>query len=99
MPVLQRAERKHATQSGARPKDPTAKSATREGAESLGQWLMAVQSMRGESDAMSVDAAVALIRATPPDRRSEFAQQIWARRRKHFPKSGRSRSSSDKEPS
>src|SRR5258705_13725679 len=31
MPILQRADRKHATQSGARPKDPAAKSATREG--------------------------------------------------------------------
>jgi len=52
-----------------------------QGAESLGQWLTAVLSMKGESDAMSVPAAVEMIRATLPDRRSEFAQEIWERRR------------------
>jgi hypothetical protein len=68
------------------------------GAESLGQWLMAVTAMRGESDAMSVAAAVALIRATPPEKRSEFAQQIWVRRRKHFPECGRSQCATDQVP-
>lgn len=52
-----------------------------EGAKSLGQWLTAVMSMKGESDAMSVPAAVELIRATPPATRSEFAREIWERRR------------------
>lgn len=52
-----------------------------EGAKSLGQWLTAVMSMKGESDAMSVSAAVEMIRATPPRKRSEFAREIWARRR------------------
>lgn len=38
-------------------------------------------SMKGESDAMSVPAALEMIRATPPPRRSEFAKQIWDTRR------------------
>ena len=53
-----------------------------EGATSLGQWLTAVMSMKGDSDAMTVPAAVEMIRATPPARRSEFAREIWERRRK-----------------
>jgi hypothetical protein len=52
-----------------------------QGANTLGQWLNAVMSMKGESDAMTVPVAVAMIRATPPARRSEFASEIWARRR------------------
>lgn len=51
------------------------------GARSLGQWIQAVMAMRGESSTMSVPAAVALVQATPPARRSEFAAEIWARRR------------------
>ena len=54
-----------------------------QGAESLGQWLTAVTSMKGESDAMTVPAAVEMIRATPPERRSEFAREIWEKRRQH----------------
>src|SRR5438552_282259 len=53
-----------------------------EGARSLGQWLTAVMSMKAESNAMSIPAAVEMIRATPPARRSEFAREIWERRRK-----------------
>ncbi len=53
-----------------------------QGAKSLGQWLTAVLSMKGESDAMDSAAAVEMIHATPPERRSEFAQQIWEIRRK-----------------
>ena len=52
-----------------------------QGAKSLGQWLTAVLSMKGESDAMDTAAAVDMIRATPPERRSEFAQRIWEIRR------------------
>jgi hypothetical protein len=38
----------------------------------------------GESDAMSVPAAVEVIRATPPTKRSEFATQIWRiRKQRH----------------
>lgn len=32
---------------------------------------------------MSVPAAVEMIRATSPDKRSEFAREIWDRRRQH----------------
>jgi hypothetical protein len=38
--------------------------------------------MKGESDAMTVPAAVEMIRATPPAKRSEFAREIWKLRRK-----------------
>ena len=51
------------------------------GAESLGAWMAAIMSLKGESNQMSVADAVELVHATPPDRRSEFAEQIWARRR------------------
>jgi len=60
------------------------------GAASLGQWLTAVMSMKGESDAMTVPAAVEMIRATPPERRREFAQAIWERRRQRHGSTGRS---------
>jgi hypothetical protein len=61
-----------------------------EGAKSLAQWLTAVMSMKGESDRMPVDAAVEMIRATPPERRSVFAKQIWSRRKQRYGDSGRS---------
>jgi len=54
-----------------------------QGATTLGQWLAAVTSMKGNSDAMSVDAAVAMIHATPPEARSGFAKEIWSLRRAH----------------
>ncbi|HEV2388838.1 MAG TPA: hypothetical protein VGS20_16465 [Candidatus Acidoferrales bacterium] len=54
-----------------------------EGAQSLAQWVTAVLSMKRESDAMSPAAAVEMIHATPPDRRSAFAREIWRLRRKH----------------
>ena len=50
------------------------------GATSLGQWLTAVMSIKGMGT-MSVPDAVEMIRATPAARRSEFASEIWARRR------------------
>jgi hypothetical protein len=59
------------------------------GATSLAAWLSAVMSMKGESDAMSVPAAVALIRATSPEDRSDFAQQVWTLRRQRYGKAGR----------
>ena len=59
------------------------------GAQSLGQWILAVLSMKGESDAMTVPAAVEMIRATPPEDRSRFAREIWQRRREHWGASGR----------
>ena len=51
-----------------------------EGAESLGQWVTAVTSLRGAGP-MTVAGAVQLIRATPTARRSEFAKQIGRLRR------------------
>jgi hypothetical protein len=60
------------------------------GANSLGQWLTAVTSMKGESTAMPVAGAVEMIRATPPNRRSEFAREIWEKRRAQYGPSGRS---------
>lgn len=54
-----------------------------EGAQSLGQWMAAVMSMKGESDQMSVSDAVSLIHATPANDRSSFAREIWQRRREH----------------
>lgn len=50
------------------------------GATSVGQWLTAVMSMKGQSDAMTVPAAVAMIRATSAAKRSEFASEIWSKR-------------------
>jgi len=52
-----------------------------QGAKSLRQWLTAVLSMKGKSDAMDTAAAVEMIRATPPERRSQFAKEIWEIRR------------------
>ncbi len=53
------------------------------GAKSLGQWMKAVLSAKGETDDMPTRQAVAMIRATPQARRSEFARQIWERREKN----------------
>lgn len=50
------------------------------GARSLGQWLQAVMSVKGQGS-MKIRDAVNMIRATPPARRSEFASEIWARRK------------------
>ena len=38
---------------------------------------------------MPVAAAVEMIRATPPERRSQFAQEIWERRRARYGPTGR----------
>jgi hypothetical protein len=39
--------------------------------------------LKGESSGVSIGDAVAMIRATPPARRTEFAREIWSLRRKH----------------
>jgi hypothetical protein len=52
------------------------------GAKSLGQWVIAVMSAKGESDQMSVRDAVAMIHETPASRRTRFAEEIWERRRR-----------------
>ena len=51
------------------------------GAVNLGQWLTAVMSAKGESDSMTTRAAVEMIRNTSARKRSEFAEEIWERRR------------------
>ena len=51
-----------------------------EGATTLGQWVTAVLSMKGQGP-MEPSAAVEVIHATSPKRRSQFAQQIWQLRR------------------
>ena len=56
---------------------------TSQDAKSLAQWVTAVRSMKGEVAHMDTAAAVEMIRATPPERRSEFAQRIWEIRRRH----------------
>jgi hypothetical protein len=48
-----------------------------EGAQTLGQWMAAVMSMKGESDQMNVSDAVGMIHQTPTAVRSRFAKQIW----------------------
>jgi hypothetical protein len=52
--------------------------------------MNAVQSMRGApGGGMDVTDAVAMVRATPPERRSEFASQIWRIRRDRHGGTGR----------
>jgi hypothetical protein len=68
-----------------------------QGAQTLGQWMAGVMSMRGESDQMPVDAAVEMIHQTPPSTRSRFAKQIWEIRRERGT-GGRSIQSSDEIP-
>lgn len=52
------------------------------GAQTVAQWVTAVMSMKGLSDAMPVREAVQMIRETPASRRSIFARHIWNNRRK-----------------
>lgn len=52
------------------------------GAETLGAWMNAVASIKGEGGTMAVPEAVALIRATPHADRSKFAKEIWGIRRR-----------------
>lgn len=47
------------------------------GATSLGAWMNAVTSLKGEGGNMSVPDAVAMVRATSQAQRSKFAKEIW----------------------
>jgi hypothetical protein len=60
-----------------------------DGAQTLGAWLNAVASIKGEGGTMAVSDAVALIHATPPEARSEFAREIWNKRRQRHGPTGR----------
>jgi len=53
------------------------------GARSLGQWIAALQGLRGESN-IDPASAIAIVHATPASRRSDFAIEIWRRRRQHY---------------
>lgn len=46
---------------------------------SLGQWMNAVMSMKGDGGTMAVADAVTMIRATPPEDRSRFAHVAYGR--------------------
>jgi hypothetical protein len=52
------------------------------GARSLGQWIVAVTSMKGAGP-MKLGDAVEMVRSTSPSKRSEYAREIWRLRRKH----------------
>ena len=60
------------------------------GATSLGAWLNAVSSIKGEGGSMSIPAAVAMIHSTPAATRTRFAKEIWRARRRHYGRTGRS---------
>jgi hypothetical protein len=51
------------------------------GATSLAQYLTAIMSMKGLSSGMSVPAAVEMIHETSHAKRSQFANEIWEKRR------------------
>lgn len=58
------------------------------GAESYRQYALALLSMKGESDAMSVPTAVEMVHATSADDRSRFSREIWRLRRRHYGHTG-----------
>lgn len=60
-----------------------------EGARSMAQWVTAVAAMKGESDDMSVEDAVDMIRHTSQEKRSQYAGEIWSRRKRRYGRSGR----------
>jgi hypothetical protein len=71
------------------------------GAESYRQYALAVDSIQrrdkktgalmgwsGKGRPMEVGAAIAMIRATPPDARAQFSREIWRLRRRHYGHTG-----------
>ena len=60
------------------------------GAQSLGQWVIAVSVMRGDSREMDLEDAIKIIHATPPERRSEYAREIWRIRKERYGPRGHS---------
>jgi hypothetical protein len=58
------------------------------GAESYRQYALALLTMKGESDAMTVPAAVEMVHATSADDRSRFSREIWRLRRRHYGHTG-----------
>jgi hypothetical protein len=51
------------------------------GAKSLSQYLTAVMTLKGQSDAMSLTDAINLVHNTPAADRSKFAGEIWSKRK------------------
>ncbi len=53
------------------------------GAESLAEWIEAARVATGQIHPreMPLEKAIAIVHATPPYRRSQFAEEIWAIRR------------------
>lgn len=51
-------------------------------AKTLAQYITAVMVLKGQSDAMELDQAIALIHDTPAADRSKFAKEIWSRRKR-----------------
>jgi hypothetical protein len=83
VPVLQRPLRLRTQTRGTRQAHAQYNPAKSEGAETLGQWMNAVMSIKGDSGGtMRVADAVSMIHATPPEQRSRFARDIWAIRRR-----------------
>jgi hypothetical protein len=71
------------------------------GAESYRQYALAVDSVQrrdkktgalmgwgGKGRPMEVGAAIAMIRATPPEARARFSREIWRLRRRHYGHTG-----------
>lgn len=64
------------------------------GARTLAEYVQAVtQHRRGAHD-----EAGRIIHDTPKEKRREFAQEIWRRRRERYPECGRSRCAADQTP-
>lgn len=59
------------------------------GAKSVSQWALALMSMRGQSDAMSVKDALDMVYSTPPEKRSDYNRQLWRTRKQRYGSSGR----------
>lgn len=53
------------------------------GAHNLAQWTNAVLALKGQGGTMSLQDAISMVHATPHGKRSEFASEIWRRRKKH----------------
>jgi hypothetical protein len=51
-------------------------------AKTMGQWVAAVLSAKGESSEIPRAEAIEIVHSTPASDRSKFARQIWQRRRK-----------------
>ena len=58
------------------------------GAQTYRQYALALLSLKGESDAMTMPAAIEMIHATSQDQRSRFSREIWRLRRRHYGSTG-----------